>query len=371
MWNPNQTGKVVREVLGLAKGNPVLAGLDIGTSKIAVVIAAAGRSSLELIAAGDSPSVGVDKGVITDPDIVARCIVRALGKARETAGFETAALAFVGYNGPGTKVQDCRSVVNEEILQLIPPHLMREGINKGVKYGARAITAPPDDILKIVESTRLAGLKVQNILYGPGAGSLVLLSRTERELGTLLVDIGAGTTSVSIFDRGELRETCVIPVGGEHLAADLAVGLRISINEAENILKNYGVNEADHSLGVSIPIKSGLLPCAPVRAIIEARLTEIIELVAAAINDFNYYGLLSGGAVFSGGVSRLNGLSEIAENRLQLPVRTGLRDNAGFNQGTVYANALGLVKQGYVLYRENQYVNELRDRFRNKFFSWF
>jgi len=358
----------------LAKGAPVLAGLDIGTSKIAVVIATAGRGFPELIGAGKSPGVGINKGVITNPDTVARCIVQALGKARKTAGVETA-FAYVGYNGSGIKVRDCRVTENEEILQLIPPRMMRESVGAGFERAARAITAPVDDILKIEQSTRLAGLKVQDIIYGPWAGSRVLLTQAERELGTLLVDIGAGTTSVSIFDRGGIRETSVIPVGGEHLAGDLAVGLRISLARAENILKNYGTGEVEQFLTALSPGNDGSrgLPGDPVRSIIEARLTEILELVAAAINDFKYYGLLPGGVVFYGGVSRLSGLKVMAESRLQLPVRIGSHETAGFTPGLepAYTNALGLVKYGYALYREKQHINERKDRFRDKFLSWF
>lgn len=366
----------------MASKRPIVAGLDIGTWRIAAVIAAASRSSLELLGAGYSLSVGISNGVINDPSNVARCIMQALEIAQKMAGVE-ANSAYVSYNGSGVNVREysatfpARNIYNfsceidntgicqdaktagifeeEKVLQFISPRLVPESLGYGLEPSARAITVPVSDIQKIEESMYLAGLKVRDIIYTPLAEAQVVLNQAERELGTLLVDIGAGTTSVSIFDRGEIKETSIIPVGGEHLVADLAIGLRITLARAENILINYGISEAEkrasvYGIGGE---EDKVLSHDLVKSIVEARVGEILDLVAAAVKNFKHTGLLLGGAVFCGGVSRLNGLAVLGQERLQLPVRVGLPEDTGFALDPTYTNALGLVKLGCdLLYRK-------------------
>lgn len=394
----------------MAKGRPVIVvGLDIGTSKTVVIIAEAGSGSPKLIGTAISPSVGLQKGRITDLDAVAKAIGQALEKAEKMAGVK-ATNAYVSYNGANISVRNCRinftacnravsrgengSVITpseltsagipqgEKVLQLIPPRIIPDLFGYAPESDARAITARTRDITNIIQSARMAGLAVQDILYGPLAGAEALLSPAEREFGTILIDVGAGTTSISIFDRGLIRETAVLAVGGEHLAGDLAIGLRTSLARAEEILKKTSLQaqdgeEREEFVSTTWPegeenkkVSGDLIV-----SIIDARITEILDLVAAVIKGFNYPGLLPGGAVFYGGVSWLSGLALLAESRLQIPVRIGSTENTGPAISPAYTNALGLVKYGSMrLCEEGQKFRERRTQsggFMGKFLKWF
>lgn len=366
----------------MAKGRPVtLVGLDVGTSKTAVIIAEAGGNSPRLMGVAMSPSVGLQKGVITDLDAAAKSIGQAMKRAEKMAGVKVSS-AYVSYNGASIAVRSCRVTYaagnlavsrgrsgpspapseltpagipqDEKVLQLIPPRIMPGGFGVVPESDARAITAVNRDITNVIESARMAGLAVRDVIYVPIAGAMALLSPTEREFGTILIDIGAGTTSISIFDRGLIRETAVLSVGGEHLVGDLAIGLRTSLARAEEVLKHYSSQAKAGGEGEEFTLTAGQegedckkVSSELVRSIIEARITEVLDLVAVAIRGFNYPGLLPGGAVLYGGVSQLCGLVHLAESHLRIPVRIGPTETTGLALNQSYDNALGLVKYGF------------------------
>ncbi len=361
----------------MAKGNPVvLAGLDLGTSKTAVAIAAVKNAALEMLGVGESPSIGVQKGIVTDTESAARSVRLALEKAEQMAGLKIDC-AYLSYNGASIQVRNCRIknpsgnipaniTADEKTTCLETPAVTgihpdedplqilstRVGLT-GFGCEARAITARSRDLAQLTQSVRLAGLESRGIIYGPLATAEVLLTPAERELGAILVDIGAGQTSVSIFDRCILKETAVYPLAGEHLASDLAICLRISLAQAREIL--WGGSLAT---GVDQNAVQDLAaePAGPgtgesrehlVRSIIEARAEEIIDLIDETITSFNYPGALPGGVIFSGGVSGLDGLALIAEKRLQKPVKIGPEPQEGIVLSPACAGALGLVRYAF------------------------
>jgi len=244
----------------------------------------------------------------------------------------------------------------------------------------RVLTAPSEDIANLIECARLAGLAVQEVVYSPLACSCALLTPAEKELGTILIDIGAGITSVSIFNRGSLRETTVLPLGGEHLAGDLAIGLSLSLTRAVEILKEYRTEEPPG--GEDVSAGNGVCDTVQgkntrdlVRSIIEARLTEIFTLAGQVIRGFDYPGILPGGVVIHGGVSQLSGISSIAEKLLQMPVRIGRLQNPKSDLSPAYANALGLVKYRFSRLPGDKKVlrnrREQNEGFVGKIFNWF
>lgn len=360
MWNLNRTSNVWAGRIGLAKRDPViLAGLDIGTSKTAVIIAQAGNGFPKILGLAEAPSIGVTKGCITSPESAAKAILIAMEQTLRNVGVRRSPTVYVSFNGDTTTVKNClvdlkpgrsysarRSKRNsfpiipaglaeeESAIHLIPP---REFPGRSVferEAGARAVTAPARNIGDISKAVNLAGFKVEDVVYGPVAAAEVLLTPAEKEFGTILIDIGAGTTSVSIFDLGELRETAVLPVGGEHLASDLAIGLHISLNQALEILANC-------TLSGSLENRAD-----PARSIIEARLSEILHLTGKVIKSLQYPGHLPGGAVFCGGVTLLGGFASFAENILQIQVRVGTIQADGRALSFTLANALGLIAYG-------------------------
>ncbi|MDD4237396.1 MAG: cell division FtsA domain-containing protein [Desulfotomaculaceae bacterium] len=344
----------------MAKRRPVtLAGLDIGTSKTAVIIAQASSGSPQIMGLAETPSIGVTKGCITSPEAASKAILQALEQAQRGAGASKPSTVYVSFNGGTTTVKNCllnlkpgrysasRSnhiglpavpvglAEGDSALQLIPPRELPGRSVFEVEAGARVVTAPTYNIKDISRAVHLAGLKVDDVVFGPVAAAEVLLTQAEKEFGTILIDIGAGTTSVSIFNLGELRETVVFPVGGEHLVSDLAIGLHISLNQAVETLCGYELSGTgdDNKLDLA-------------KSIIEARLSEILYLTGSIIKNFQYPGLLPGGAVFSGGVTLLGGFAPFAENILKLPVRIGNIQVNGHPLSLTLANALGLVKYG-------------------------
>ncbi|BAF60032.1 MAG: hypothetical protein HPY89_02765 [Pelotomaculum sp.] len=335
----------------------LLVGLDIGTSKTAVVIAEYVNGRPELKGSGVSPSAGLEEGVIADTGAAAGAIKQAMDAAEQMAGVK-ASLAYAGYSWANVTVKAAADVTpDEKVLQLIPPRFLPEWHGYGAEFNARAVAAGIRDVNNIIESARIAGLSVQNVIYGPLAIAEAVLSPAEREFGTLLVDIGAGSTKVSIIDRSAIRETAVLPVGGGHLSADLAIGLRTSLARAGEVLDNFSLDGTSGSREIyELPgEKEGdvkKVSRTMIRSIIEARIAEILDLVAMAVKRFDYPGLLPGGAVFCGGVSRLSGLALLAENKLQMPVRIGQTETTGPVSGPAYANALGLVKCGCKHLRE-------------------
>lgn len=373
----------------MAKGRPVaMVGLDIGTSKTAVVIAEVGSGSPRLTGWATSSSVGLQRGMITDTGAVAKSIGQALEKAGKMAGLK-AAPAYVSYNGADIKVRDCRILPSrvsrgndgyapvvpelesagiprgEKVIKLMPARVMPGELRYAPESEAGAITAGAGSIGSIVRSARLAGLAVEDVVFGPLAGAEALLSPVERELGTVLIDFGAGTISVSIFERSFIRKTAVLSLGGEHLEGDLAIGLRTSLADAREILKNYSaqVHEGEKkglTLNAGQGVEGNNKKAADLtKSIVEARITEILELVAAAIEGFNYPGPLTGGVVLHGGVSRLNGIAHLAENILKLPVRVGVLETTE-PLDPLYTNAFGLVK--YI----DRCLREKKDRLNNR-----
>jgi len=368
----------------LAKRRTVLlAGLDIGTSKTAAVAAAAVNGALEVLGAATFPSVGLQKGIVTDVDSTAKSIKQTLVKVEKIAGTKIAS-AYVGFNGISVSLKDCRTNYagsmegipqDEKFLQFIPSRNETGECNVFSDSNKRVITARAGDIASVMESVRLAGLSVRDVIYSPLAGAEVLLSPVEMELGIVLVEIGAGTTTVSIFDRGTIRETAVLAIGGEHLAGDLAIGLRVSMGKAEEILKKVSLEMGTtRTPGLAAKDSKGDDEC-KISSIIEARVMEILDLIAGTVSGFDYPGLLPGGVVLYGGVSQLDGLVRLAESRLQRPVKTGLPDTNGMPLSLDCANAYGLMRYGlkYTYKTKQRDLKKRREKnsFMASFTKWF
>jgi len=360
----------------LAKRHPAtLVGLDLGSSKTAVVIAQADNDFLpRVVGVGESYTLGVRKGSIVDVKAAAVSIKQALEKAGKVTGVR-ALPAYVGYSGLSIATRTCKVVLTagkrfsgkvhlkdiaangipdgEKPLAVLSTSGLLSFLESGLISEARVITAGSRDFDNIIESTRLAGLAVRDIIYSPLAAAEALLSPNEKELGTLLVDIGATAATVSIIDRGLMRENAVLAIGGEHIITDLAICLHTSLAQAREILKQYTDNsEAGQGYIEIIRLdekKAVNIPADLVKLIITARVKEILEMVAGAVENFAYPGQLPGGAVLYGGVAKMEGLSSLVENSLRLPVRIGVPKDTGMELGPHYANAFGLVKYGFAL----------------------
>lgn len=288
----------------MAKGQAyVLAGVDIGTHKTKVAVVGVGERRPVLMSAVALPSIGLEKGVIVDSAACAGVVSRAVGEAVKEAGVNLDS-AWVSYSGSGTVVRECPEVLpfDKEMSLCFYSSL-------------KVVTAPNEHIESIKACVGAAGLEVQGVLYSPLATARAALTPLERETGTLLLEVGSWATTVSIFDQGSLVETAIVPVGGEHLVCDLAIGLRVPLTFAEEVL--YTLEED------SLPGSNFSFDPDMAWRILKSRLCEMGELFLKAYKNFSYPGLLAGGIVVCGGVSRLQEMLRTLMEFFAMPVRCG------------------------------------------------
>jgi len=320
----------------LAKGKPcVLAGVDIGTHRTKVAVVSAGERRPALMSAVALPSMGVEKGVIVDSAACAGVVGRAVGEAVRQAGVSLDG-AWVSYSGSGTAVREC------------PEFLPFDEETSLCFYSSlKAVTAPKEHIESIEACACSAGLAVCGVLYSPLATARAALTPVEREAGTLLLEVGSWASTVSIFDGGSLKETAVVPVGGEHLLCDLAIGLRVPLVVAQEIL--YHIEED------SLCAKNLSFDLKLAHKILKSRLCEMGELFLKTYRGFSYPGLLPGGVVLCGGVSRLQELLNTLMEFFTMPVRCGeIKEVFGIKPGMEdFTCAVGLALSGLRYWRKS------------------
>ncbi|SJZ35685.1 cell division protein FtsA [Selenihalanaerobacter shriftii] len=363
----------------------IITGLDIGTTKICAIIAEVSNDEiLDIIGIGTSPSVGLRKGVVVDIDDTVNSIETAIMNAERMAGIEVDSV-YVGIAGSHISSINSHGVVaitgeDKEISQedidrvieasqivAIPPerkilHVLPRGFvidgcqnikhplgMSGVRLEVEThiVTGSITSIENLIKSVHKVGIDVEDVVLEPLAASQAVLSNSEKELGVVLVDIGGGTTDVAIFKDGSIWYTSVLPVGGDHITSDIAVGLRTPITTAEEIKISDGYASADMvsedeevevltTSGQDFKKVSRKLLC----EIIEPRVDEMFTLVQQEIKESGYDGLLPAGIVITGGASLMKRLAELASDKLELPVRRGIPkkadDLADFASNNIY-----------------------------------
>jgi cell division protein FtsA len=376
----------------LAKRGPVV-GLDIGTTKVCVVVAEpAEDGEVHITGMGTSPSAGVRKGVVVDLDATTRAIEEAVDKAERMAGVRVTG-AIVGVSGAHLASQNSRGIVavsradheiaeqdvsrvveaarmaavpasDREILHLLPRDFVVDG-QDGVKnpvgmYGTRLeveahiVTGASTLLANVLKCVQRAGLESEALVLEPLASGEAVLSPGERELGVAMVDIGGGTTSLGVFAGGGLCFTAVLPYGGNHVTNDIAVGLRTSFGDAEQIKIRYGcalpamVADGDTIEVVHVGSREARpTPKRRLAEIIEPRVAEMAGLVRAQLHRSGFGHRAAAGIVATGGTAALRGLPEVFADRLGAPARVGVPEIPGSVADTVsspaYATSVGLV----------------------------
>jgi cell division protein FtsA len=372
-----------------------IAGLDIGTTKTCCILAEvdADTRAVEIVGVGLTPSDGLKKGVVVDLDTTSEAIRVATDKAQQMAGNFAIKSVVVGVTGEHISSLNSRGVVaitgpdreikpadvdrvieaskvivlppEQEIIQAIPRDFIVDG-EEGVKdpIGMSAtrlevethiVTGSSVFLDNIVKCVHRAGLSVDaTVLNSVAAGEAVLLDE-EKQLGVALVDIGGGTTDIAVFTGGEVYYTSVIPVGGNHVTNDIAIGLRTSREEAERVKKDYGAADGSlvepgqtfevTQLGAAEPVE---LPRDVLVRITEPRMQEILSMARAELAKSDRLEMLPAGVVLTGGACQMPGTVEIAEKTFGLSVRLGVPRNVGALSNTVaspiYSTAVGLIK---------------------------
>ncbi len=380
----------------MARRDPYIVGLDVGTSKVCAVIGEPTEDNdLEIIGVGVADSDGQKKGSIVDVDSTVESIKSAVEEAELMAG-TSVDRAYVGISGAHIRGFNSRGAVtiNGRARQITEEDVRR------VVDAARALNLPPDrellhlipqefsvdeqgDIVAplgmsgsrlevevhlvvgalsaiqtLVTCVNRAGIEAHAIVLEQLASNEAVLTDDERELGVALVDIGGGTTDLICLVDGSVCHTAVLPAGGDHLTNDIAVGLSTPITEAEVLKTNHGCVELsliDPEQAIEIPGIGGRGPRLLARGrlceILQPRAIEILDLVANELDKAGFLDQLNAGLVLTGGGSLVDGFPELTEQRFGLPVRSGqpigIEGLIDIVSSPIYSTAVGLVLYGH------------------------
>ena len=379
----------------MAKKNPesVLVGLDLGTTKVCAIVGEVkDGGQVDIIGIGISPSHGLKKGVVVNIDSTVESIKKAVQEAELMAGVQINSV-FVGISGGHIKGINSRGVaaiknrevgsadvaraidgaravnipMDQQILHVLPQEFIiddQDGIKdphgmSGTRLDVKVhiITGAVTAIQNIVKSCSRAGLHVSDLVLQPLASSRAVLTTEEQELGVVVADIGGGTTDLAFFLEGSLWHTEVLPIGGNHLTNDIAIGLRTPASEAEKIKIKYGCALASlvkHEETLDVPSVGGRPPRLLSRQIlceiIEPRVEELFGMIQQRLKKTGFEDMFASGVVLTGGTALMEGVQDAAERYLGLPIRRGTPRNIGglmdVVNSPIYATGVGLVIYG-------------------------
>jgi len=375
----------------VAKRDHIVVGLDIGTTKICAIVAeVTEEGAINIIGVGSSLSRGLRKGVVVNIESTVESIKKAIEEAELMAAVQINSV-YTGIAGSHISGENSRGVIalkkqevtrsdvqraietartvavlphDRRVLHVLPREFMvddQDGIREPLgmsgtrlEVDVHIITGAVTSAQNLVKSVNRAGLDVVDIILQPLASSEAVLSPEERELGVAMVDLGGGTTDLAIFVEGSIRHTAVLPIGGQHLSTDLAIGLRTPQAEAEKLKVRHGVALVEmvkeHEF-VEVPSVGDRPPRSVARKmvaeIIQPRVEEMFDLMRREIVRAGYEGMLAAGVVITGGTSMLEGMPDAAERILDLPVRRGVPSGVGGLRDIVsspmYATGVGLI----------------------------
>jgi cell division protein FtsA len=370
----------------------IIVGLDIGTTKVCAVVGEARPDGVEIIGMGSHPSEGLRKGVVINIEHTVASIKEALEEAETMAGCEISAVYagiagghVKGFNSHGVIALKEKEVTKKDIERVIEAaravaipmdreviHTLvqefivddQDGIMdplgmSGVRLEANIhiVTGAVTAAQNIIKCANRAGLDVCDIILQSLASSEAVLSKEERNLGAALIDFGGGTTDMAVFSKGAIKHTSVLPLGGDNLTYDIAVGLRTAKLEAEKIKIKYGCSLSS-MIGkdetVEVPGVGGRKPRVLSRQILgeilEPRVEEIFSLIYGEILRSGHEDTITSGVVVTGGSAELLGVTEMAEQIFNAPARVGYPEGISGLVEVVnkpmYATAVGLVLYG-------------------------
>ncbi len=381
----------------MGKSN-IISGLDIGTTHIRVVVGQSAGEQLNIMAAAEVPAEGVSKGVINSIEDAVSSVSLALEKAERLSGLPIES-TFVAISGSHIISEDSHGVVavgkadgeirdddvervieaaqavasppNYEILHVIPRSFSvdnQTGIKDPVgmtgvrlEVDAQIIQGLSTQVKNLTKCVYRTGVDIDDLVLGVLASSEAVLSKRQKELGVALVNIGGATTSLAVFEEGDILHTKILPVGGMHITNDIAIGLRTSVDVAEEIKLNYGncdlskiEKRKEIDLSEFSEVESGYVSLKQVTEIIQARVEEIFKMIESELKKIDRAGMLPAGIVFTGGSAKLPGLIDFAKNYLKLPAGLGKNQSVSSAIDKIndvsFSTALGLVVWGQGVY---------------------
>ncbi|MDQ6780565.1 MAG: cell division protein FtsA [Candidatus Eremiobacteraeota bacterium] len=370
----------------------VICGLDIGTTKTAAIIASAAKDGpLDILGFSVAPSLGLRKGVVTDLEETVKSIESAMESAERMAGLHVSE-AFIGVTGEHMRSQNSHGIVavsgderevvpvdvkrvvdastiislpaERQLVHTLPREYAVDGQNgitdpvgmsgARLEVNTHIVTAGSSFIANVMKCVHRAGIEPAGVVFEPLASGAAVLLPEERNAGVVLLDIGGGTTDVAVYWGGGVYHTWTVPVGGNAITNDIALGLKTSFGEAESIKQLYGTANVGTDLAeetFEVKALSGRTsrPAAKhfLRQIIVARMSEIFKLVRSNLAENCPPEVMLAELVLTGGGAELRGIDVLAADFFDLPARIGTPTNIGGLTEAIkhpaYAAAVGLV----------------------------
>ncbi len=398
-----------------------LVGLDVGTTKICAVVGEPTSEGVNIIGIGMSPSTGLRKGVVVNIEQTVQSIQKALEEAELMAGCQIrdvyagiAGSHIKGFNSHGViavkggevsqkdkeRVIDAAKAVaiplDRELIHILPQEFIvddQRGVEdplgmSGVRLEVKVhiVTGAVSSAQNIIRSCHKSGLDVSDVVLESLASAEAVLTEDEQEIGVALVDIGGGTTDISIFSNESIKHNSVIALGGTNLTSDIAFGLRTSISSAEKIKEKYScaiTDKVQNNEVIEVPSVGDWKPRQLSRRVLaeicEPRIEEILSLVDQELVQSGYKNMVGAGVVLTGGTSLIEGISELGEQVFNLPTRVGYPKGIGGLKDVVmnpkYSTAVGLLQYSNRQQKSGQSIR-IRDknvfnRILSKMRKWF
>lgn len=352
----------------------IIVGLDIGTCNVRVAVAQLREEAQpQILGVGKAISTGMRRGVVVDIEETVKNIKEAVQIAERISGVPIEH-AFICIGGSHISCRVSKGVIavsradgeiseedksravnaasaismqpNREILHVLPRSFTVDGQNsikdpvgmQGVRLEVDVLIVEGSSpfIKNLLKCVRDANIDDDGLLLAPIADSHAVLTKRQKELGVLLLDIGGGTCGLAVFEEGEIIYCHVLPIGGMHMTNDIAIGLRTSVEVAEKIKIEYGsvlpdtINKREMiNLAQMGDEMGGQISRQQVAEIIEARASEIFDLANKELKKIDRAGLLPAGVVLVGGGAKLPGMVELAKEKLKLPVHLGSAQGFG------------------------------------------
>jgi cell division protein FtsA len=442
------------------RNNNIIVGLDVGTTKICAIAGDITEDAVNILSICTHPSTGLRKGVVIDIDATAASIRKAVSEVEDNIGMSIRDVyvgiagshikSFRSYGSVGIKGKEVTSEdveraidsasavyvpLDRETLHVLPTDFILDGQDgikdpvgmAGIKLEVKVyiITGAVTFVQNLLKCCERAGLDVVDIVLQPIASAEATLTDAERDMGTVLVDIGGGTTDIAIYKDGWLRHTAVLGIGGNHFTNDISIGLKLPFHEAERVKKRYGSilseidpvrkhapssmagykgifgrgsspvqfsNGVDGTAVVDAVAIDGQVRCIPrkyITEILQPRCEELLEIIKQEIQAVHNNDIVVSGVVLTGGSSLLSGFDKMTEAALSMPVRIGypnlpaqkfyekspakMHESHGEFNDPMYATGVGLVLYGAgsVMNEKVIFSSDLFNRIVDKMTGWF
>jgi cell division protein FtsA len=392
----------------------IIVGLEIGTSKVCAVVGEFGaEGALNVVGLGQSRSRGVRKGEIVDAPLAEEDVRNAIVEAEQMADVEIRSVYLGvtgghirGFNNRGVhpivsadreiSEDDVQDVIknaktinlpaHHHVVHAIRQHFLVDGqdgitnpvgmLGSRVEVDVHVVHGQLNRLQNAIRTVKGLQLEVSEIVFNGLASSLALLTNEQKELGSLVIDIGGGTTEYVVYADGVIKQVGVLAVGGDHVSNDLAYGLKVPLSRAEQLKIEHGsavVDDAVKGQTITISNEVGLAPktinLEHLRRIVSVRLQEIFELIAQDLEQAGLVDYLRAGVFLCGGGARIPQIAKLAEQILLMPVCVGKTNSISGLKSALdqpeFATAIGLVKFGSFQQRKRAGKGTLAEGLKN------